>query len=102
MNKKYLSVYVYKNVEFGDCTNNGVSAQNKKFAVICRDGNLTEEHCLEHDYTILDIESFNGLMRAKPRGENRWCMFGGNFIYCSDSRFREISPYPIPIHDRIE
>ena len=26
--------------------------------------------------------------------------FGGRFIYCSDSRFRDINQYPIPLHDR--
>lgn len=26
--------------------------------------------------------------------------FGGRFIYTSDSRFREINDYPIPLHDR--
>lgn len=24
----------------------------------------------------------------------------GSFIYCSDSRFGDLSPYPIPLHDR--
>jgi hypothetical protein len=32
-----------------------------------------------------------------PKG-NR--MFGGNFVYSSDSRFP--SDYPIPVHDRVE
>jgi len=27
-------------------------------------------------------------------------MFGGNFVYTSDGRFP--SPYPIPVHDRVE
>ena len=26
--------------------------------------------------------------------------FGGRFIYTSDSRFRELNDYPIPLHDR--
>lgn len=34
--------------------------------------------------------------------EGRHTMFGGNFIYTSDSRFRNISNQPIPIHDRVE
>ncbi len=34
--------------------------------------------------------------------EGTWTMFGGNFIYTSDSRLRAICPYPIPVHDRIE
>ena len=29
-------------------------------------------------------------------------MFGGCFIYSSDSRFRAISAYPVPLHDRFE
>jgi len=29
-------------------------------------------------------------------------MMGGSFIYCCDSRFRELSKYPIPLHDRFE
>jgi hypothetical protein len=42
-------------------------------------------------------------LRAVPAGEDRWLMFGGNFIWSSDSRFRnEVSEYPIPVHDRIE
>lgn len=29
-------------------------------------------------------------------------MFGGTFIFTSDSRLRDVSPYPIPFHDRVE
>ena len=39
---------------------------------------------------------------AKPFGENRWCMFGGNYLtYCGNG-FDSICRYPVPIHDRIE
>jgi len=38
----------------------------------------------------------------EERFKNRHVMFGGNFLYSCDSRFREICSYPIPIHDRIE
>lgn len=35
-----------------------------------------------------------------PKGP--W-MFGGSFVYTSDSRFRQkINDYPIPVHDRVE
>jgi hypothetical protein len=37
---------------------------------------------------------------AVPEGETKWVMFGGTFIYTSDSRFP--AEYPIPLHDRIE
>jgi hypothetical protein len=29
-------------------------------------------------------------------------MFGGSFIYSSDARFRQLSAYPVPLHDRFE
>jgi len=29
-------------------------------------------------------------------------MCGGNFIFTSDSRFRRVCEYPIPVHDRFE
>lgn len=61
---------------------------------------------------IFDAGSYPVLVLSKRMG--RWIatpdvpcpkdacgfMFGGNFIYCSDSRFP--SEYPIPVHDRYE
>ena len=34
----------------------------------------------------------------------RWYMAGGNFLYTSDSRYKEITgiSYPVSIHDRYE
>lgn len=29
-------------------------------------------------------------------------MFGGNFVWTSDSRLSKITKYPIPVHDRVE
>ncbi len=37
----------------------------------------------------------------QPSGMNG-PMFGGTFIYSCDSRFRDMCPYPIPLHDRFE
>ena len=45
-------------------------------------------------------------LHAQPigwgRGQGLGPMFGGAFIYSSDSRFRELCKYPIPLHDRYE
>ena len=41
-------------------------------------------------------------IHAVPRGTAHHTMFGGNFIHSSDSRFADICPYPIPVHDRFE
>lgn len=27
--------------------------------------------------------------------------FGGRFVWCCDSRFRSVHPYPIPLHDHV-
>lgn len=35
--------------------------------------------------------------------DKKWKMFGGNFVWSSDSRFREeVSEHPLPLHDRVE
>lgn len=39
---------------------------------------------------------------AEIRGKTVGPMFGGSFVWSTDSRFRKISEYPVPIHDRYE
>lgn len=40
---------------------------------------------------------------AKPWGEERHTMAGGNFVYSHDSRYRSsVCQYPISVHDRID
>lgn len=56
--------------------------------------------------------NLSGLLKAVPvlgweaeatiRGKTVGPMFGGSFIWSSDARFRRISEYPVPIHDRFE
>ena len=43
----------------------------------------------------------NTYIHAIP-AEKGCYMFGGSFIYTSDSRVRSINKYPIPLHDREE
>ena len=65
--------------------------------------------------TVMSNEPYLKLETTNIRGEylyaipvnfgvdKEWKMFGGNFIWSSDSRFREdVSERPIPLHDRIE
>lgn len=50
---------------------------------------------------IVLVEGIAGNRKhLKPRGDNRWLMFGGTFAHTSDSRFPY--DYPIHIHDRYE
>lgn len=110
MSERFLSVLVYKSDSIGDCTNGGVSSTHDKLLIPHPEGYITEDDIAVMrengaKVAILDLEIKNvrGEYRClKPRGETRWCMMGGNFAYSSDSRFRDLSAYPLPIHDRIE
>ena len=104
--KKYLKVFVLTN-DLGDSTANGVTLRFKDKRVIpCDRGNHSEADVIEPGFTVLELEPCAVRGRAPhfvPEGETRWCMFGGNFVYTSDSRFSEqYGDSPIKVHDRIE
>lgn len=101
-------VQIYRNC-MGDCTNGGVSS-NFNTALLFRD-EISADAAAKMGagrVAILRLETKPTIgsepyLRAVPMGERRWVMFGGNFIWSSDSRFRqEVSERPLPIHDRIE
>jgi hypothetical protein len=48
----------------------------------------------------LHAEPVDGERDARREGKTVGPMFGGNFVYTSDSRFP--NKYPIPVHDRWE
>ena len=55
------------------------------------------------DHEVLIVEEFKGQLRAVPLRDKQagnWVMFGGNFVFSSDSRFP--SPSPIKVFDRVE
>lgn len=109
---RFLSVNVYRYET--DCTNQGATSpmwEGRKFAVACSTGNLSGADCVEFDYCVLEVQSKKHFshrpahISARPVGlpTARHSMMGGNFIYTSDSRFRdEVSEQPIPVHDRVE
>jgi hypothetical protein len=111
-------VNVYRS-GLGDSTNGGVTspvrAEGKIFVVM--------DEAIEHgNYTFADIECDSDryvalrLVRRTIAGREYIYaapdaseasldgarMFGGNFVYTSDSRLRAICDYPIPVHDRVE
>lgn len=91
----------------GDCTANGLSAQKDSLIMVDADGgDFNCPHTTEDDYLVLVEFQFRGCvsLRAVPKsildsGRNNY-MFGGNFVYSSDSRFP--SDAPIKVFDRIE
>lgn len=103
--KRYLHVNVLSVVGFPDTTNNGVTHTHPNNLVVeCERGNLTEESVKQFGYVVLKLETKgNGYKCYVPANNSgKYFMAGGNFVYSSDSRFREINQYPVPVHDRAE
>ena len=109
--KDYLSMYVLYN-SLGDCTAGGVSSQGHDFQVFAPWLSFAQvvNHCLEEGTDLNQVlklvyrENLD-YIHAEPvvmRGKHY--MAGGNFIYTSDSRFKELTGirYPVSIHDRTE
>ena len=102
----YLIVDVYRNAGI-DCTNNGVTSETSPtplaFVVPCESGPISGDWAEEMEYVILVPGTAGNRMHMKPQGVSGHTMFGGNFVYTSDSRFGELyGTAPIHVHDRIE
>lgn len=93
--KKGILGFVYKHGQ--DCTNNGLSNKKDKLILIGENGeNFDSPFGVDEndDYLVL-VEAFKDNpqakhLRAVPKSvldSGRWYMFGGNFLYSSDSRF---------------
>lgn len=117
---KRLSVYVVceRNREC-DCTNGGVTSRHNHLTLFydcekedavkfCEDNEIDPDTALWFNPRMLWGE-FHPIAEPliKPKGKIGG-MFGGNFIYTSDSRFPSLygamncAHYPIPVHDRFE
>ena len=107
---KGLYVNVFRHGSY-DCTNGGITS--KVDSILLLDSNLEgglyeylpdkiylkliRRNLFGHDY-IHAVPAMNGVRLDLEE----LTTFGGNFIYSSDSRFRKLSAYPIPVHDRFE
>ena len=97
--KKGMLAYIYRH-PLGDATNGARSATCNTAIVV---GHGMPEIFDAGDDLVLELaERRDGTLFARAAGETRHTMFGGNFVWSSDSRFRRISEGPIQIHDRIE
>lgn len=91
-----------------DCTNGGLTSKYSQFVLLGMEGPFksgTDAPPLE---LVRRYVGGREHLHAQPVKGPDWprnmCgpMFGGNFIFTSDSRFSDVSPYPIPVHDRFE
>lgn len=90
----------------GDCTNGGISSERKELYIMTKEKYPFEPDDLRQCVGI-EIRDCCGetYVDAKPLYfPRRWYMAGGNFLYTSDSRYKEITgiSYPVSIHDRYE
>lgn len=102
-----LRISVYRD-HTGDCTGGGASAKRGNFVLV--DESINAPFEVEEGEPYLKIvkrflagRDYFHLEPVFPDGKEPneiGPMFGGNFGYCSDSRFP--FDYPLPIHDRWE
>jgi hypothetical protein len=108
---KGLTVSIYKN-DLGDCTLGGVSSKFNSLVLVDEQINAPFEVAENEVYLVIIRRQLFGetYLHLAPRVNGKDVkqsgfiggMFGGNFAYCSDSRFSAISKRPLPIHDRFE
>ena len=102
-----LPISIYEDKGIGNCSNNGISSRYKDVLLICEEGYVViDENNLPENLVKLVTRNLFGKEYkhiepvAKPSGAG-W-MAGGSLVYSCDSRFREMSEYPLSLHDRQE
>lgn len=105
---KGIMIDIYKNA-WGSSSNDGISSHFDTAILLCPGGYLDPA---EHDkpcVTIIRRPIGDYAIPCDPNGQGGYKsgqvgpMFGGTFIYSSDSRFREhCGSQPVALHDRWE
>lgn len=107
---KGLICSIYQDKDGVNCSNNGISSKYKDVLVIMAEG---EGQVFDEDPKRPTVKIVRRIIQGKEyihaepvnpiKSENIGYMFGGCFIFSSDSRFsRFISQYPVALHDRQE
>ncbi len=105
---KGIGVSIYRTNAFGDATNGGISSKVNSATLI---GEGMPE-LFEPDTKSPGLRIVKRMFGSRPYyhceplegrdPKNVGWMFGGNFVYTSDSRYNRLTNYPMPIHDRQE
>ncbi len=98
--------YVYRNAYFPDTSNGGVTDKHGQVIV----AEIDEVVSASNTLPILRIkrrDNFDDVILVPdvrpPNETHAGPMAGGNFVWSSDSRFRDsVSRSPVPVHDRFE
>lgn len=112
-----IHVDVYRAADGHDYTNDGVTSRHERVmmfynctreeaAKCCEAYGVNEDACIVLVKRILWGEKHYYVRPLVHRSDKTGPMFGGNFVYSSDSRFAEAidarCSSPIPVHDRYE
>ena len=115
MNNLALSASIYKS-PLGDSTNNGASSRYSSMYIASDDYNLDGYIDLTRDVNPIPDDEILVIIKrdlgwtcfpiAVPKSvldSGASYMFGGNFVFTSDSRFQRVNnSNPIKIFDRVE
>lgn len=109
---KDFLVTVYRDADGSDCSMNGITSQNTRLHACWNDDDLfslptdfgNSDIVIKADKICGDMITLRAFVIKDGKAKTTGGMFGGNFIYCSDSRFPKIGDFssPIPVHDRFE
>ena len=90
----------------GDCSNRGVSSRCSSVTLVADESGNAIDGPDEPSDEAPAVRLANGpygSRRIVPvELEGRHTMFGGAFVWSSDSRFRGLSEQPVQLHDRVE
>lgn len=90
----------------GDCSNEGISSKVDQITLIDEeiDGPFEPDEsrpAVKLIRRVIGGETYIHAEPILPDGEKKYFMKGGTFIF-GDSRFRQVSKYPVALHDRVE
>lgn len=102
-----LPISIYEDKRIGNCSNGGISSRYSEVLLICEEGfiEIDESNPPENLVKLVVRNLWNKEYKhiepvVRPTGAG-W-MAGGTLVYSCDSRFRELSDYPLSFHDRQE
>lgn len=98
---KGLLVRVYRG-QSTDCTNGGITSRVDRLILIGEGVPEVFKASPSAPGLILKRHYDQWIAVPADMPEGKRSMMGGNFVYTSDSRFHNITPYPIPVYDRLE
>lgn len=104
---KALPIYVYSNKSFGGSSNGGITEKFDNLLLIHKEGfiDIDENNPPENLVKVVTRQLHDGEYKhIEPykKATGIGYMSGGSLAYTSDSRFSQISKYPLSIHDRQE